>query len=603
MPTALSDPANPAGYFNGLAQPDQTLTIRLKASPATIDLKALDDWLHRNLGVALSGVRSQAHEGMDDQDERLALLMMDRILATAATLQRAASLPVFEDGRILGIMADPDTAGAWRVEVAVPRVDYIPQRLTNQVYDAAVLIVIGLTAGSQRFADMQTVYREIEERILNPLRAVLPAGKSTLHVLRAAQYADIPWRHLSNGIFQLGWGRHSLRLKRSKTGSDSSLGADAAQHKFLAAQWMRQAGLPTPLHRLADTEEEAVQAARELGWPLVVKPENGDRGEGVTIQIDSETALLAAVHAARQYSKQILVERMATGVCHRLLIVRGKVIYVVKRLPVAVAGDGTSTVAALIQTANAKRLATPPWHRTPPYPADELAINSLRQAGFDLDSTPLKGSWAPLRPIESTEWGGVDEDFSSTLHPDNAVLAIRAAELFGLDVAGVDLISPDITRPWHENGAVVTEVNSAPVLGASQSSRETMPEAMATLMPEGGRIPIEVVIGGAAAFDRARERQLYWSAQGYACCLTSHERTHTVNGDLWPMAARGIYARCTALLMNRRVGALILVVQNDELLHTGLPVDRADRVELMPDIEANGQDLDATMRLAQRLQQ
>src|SRR5690606_24429942 len=110
----------------------------------------------------------------------------------------------------------------------------------------------------------------------------------------------------------------------------------------------------------------------------------------------------------------------------------------------------------------------------------------LARAGLTLDSVPAAGAWAWLRRIESTEWGGVDEDFSTTLHPDNAAIAIRAAELFGLDIAGVDIISTDITRPWHENGAIINEVNSSPLLGASLSSLNSMPAVLARLVPCNG---------------------------------------------------------------------------------------------------------------------
>lgn len=312
---------------------------------------------------------------------------------------------------------------------------------------------------------------------------------------------------------------------------------------------------------------------------MVVKPADRDRGEGVTVAVGSDDALRHAVQHALAFSEQILIERMAAGVCHRVLVVRGKVLYTVRRQPVSVEGDGRRTVAECIQAANARQKSIPLWDRPPPHPSDDLARQALNRAGLTMDSILAPGAWGSLRPIESTEWGGRDEDFSATLHPDNVAIAIQAAALFDLDIAGIDIISCDITRPWHENGALINEVNPAPLLGASQSSLDTLPALMALLVPGRGRIPIEVVVGAEGAETRALARQQYWLDRGRACYVTSHATTVAPNGQAVPLALSGLFVRCMALLTNRRVGALVLLVQTDELLETGLPVDHFDRVE------------------------
>ena len=562
-----------AGFHHGLKQPDQVLTIRLAHCPAGVDWTAVDSWLCAKLGVPI--LPRPCGDGFtDDASEAIW-----RILQLAAELQRAARLPVFEPGLILSRMPDESLPGAWLFTIATVQLDYLPLSSVHSVYNAATALVLGLAGNPAGFTEPESLYAEVEKQVLHPLREALPLGKSSIHVLRSARALGMPWRHLGNGVFQLGWGRHSRRIKHSKSESDSSLGVEAAQHKFVSAAWMRQLGLPAPTHVLLAEEGQALQAALAIGWPVVVKPADRDRGEGVTTGVDSEDILRSAFQHASRYSKQVLVEQTVPGACHRLLVVRGRVLYTVKRHPIGVQGDGRKTVAECIQDANAQRMAQPAWNRLPPYPSDDLASQELGRAGLTLESILAAGAWAWLRPIESTDWGGVDEDFSITLHPDNAAIAVQAAQLFGLDIAGVDIISPDITRPWHENGAIINEVNSSPLLGASQSSLDALPALMARLAPGDGRIPVEAVVGAEGALRGAHARQRHWADRGLACYVVSHALTEDPSGNAVPTTARGLFARCMALLMNQNVGAIVMAVQTDELLETGLPVDMLDRVE------------------------
>ncbi|WP_341304873.1 hypothetical protein [Pseudomonas sp. TMP25] len=562
-----------AGFHGRLHQPEQTLRLRLSDCPASINWSALDNWLSDKLGLALqSSVHSAAYGAKQSHAGEAAALCW-RIMQLAAELQRVARIPVFEPGQIIKLQADQTCAGAWLFDICVTRIDYVPVHMTRLVYDAATLIMLGVAAAPANFAEAEPLYQQLELKVLQPLRSVMVVGKSTLPLLACAYERGIPWRHLGAGMFQLGWGARSLCIHNSKVGSDSALGATVAQNKWVASEWMRRAGLPAPHNRLVANEQEALSAQTALGWPLVVKPADRDRGEGVVVDIASEAQLLSAFRHAATLSSQLLVERQANGVCHRVLVVRGKVVYAVKRLPIAVCGDGKQTVSELVTAANNEQQAMPSWDRAPLYPIDELSKACLQQAGFTFASILPAGVWAKLRPIESTQWGGLDEDYSISLHPDNAAIACRAAALFGLDVAGIDIISPDITQPWHANGAIINEVNSAPVLGQSDSSRRTLPQVLSGLLAKRGRIYIHAYVGTGQALDMARAQQQEMHAQGVACYLTSHNLTLGPAGAPIPMAQEGLFARCLALLGDKTVEALVLVIQTDELLQTGLPVD------------------------------
>ena len=205
---------------------------------------------------------------------------------------------------------------------------------------------------------------------------------------------------------------------------------------------------------------------------------------------------------------------------------------------------------------------------------DELAEESLAAAGLAAGAVPAAGTWAPLRPIESTAWGGCDEDVTAAMHPENARIALRAAEVCALDVAGIDIISADIARPWHENAAVINEVNFAPLLGGGAISRSHLERYLRGLIEGDGRIPVEAFVGGPAALEAGIRRRRELAATGVPGLLTSHDLSLDAAGRPLPMALESCYERCRALLMDRAAEAIVLVVQTDEFAQLGLPVDR-----------------------------
>src|SRR5262249_13728182 len=138
-------------------------------------------------------------------------------------------------------------------------------------------------AGDMSLDDLDRSLRDLDVRVVEPLQARVAGGKSTVPVLAAAHRLGMPFIHLGAGVYQLGWGSRARRLDRGSTGGDSAIGARLAQHKTLCAELLRMAGLPAPEHVVAVDEGEALQAAAKLGWPVVVKPTDRDRGEGVTV--------------------------------------------------------------------------------------------------------------------------------------------------------------------------------------------------------------------------------------------------------------------------------------------------------------------------------
>jgi len=223
-------------------------------------------------------------------------------------------------------------------------------------------------------------------------------------------------------------------------------------------------------------------------------------------------------------------------------------------------------------------MGLPPWKRAPLCALDDSALEMLARQGLGPEDVPGAGRFVALRRIETTASGGVDEEVTHALHPENVRAAIAAARLFGLEVAGVDMISPDITAPWHANGAILNEVNFAPLLGGGEISRRYVEEYLFRLVDGRGRIPVEVFVGGAAAWEAAAARWRTLLQAGMAAVLSSDVRTLGGDGQPFGLAVDGLHARVRALTLRAEVGALVLVVQTLELLRTGIPLDRVDRV-------------------------
>jgi hypothetical protein len=243
--------------------------------------------------------------------------------------------------------------------------------------------------------------------------------------------------------------------------------------------------------------------------------------------------------------------------------VNGELLYAVKRLPIGVYGDGKSSINELFLAAHREQMKRPPWMRSGVQLLQALPLETLHQQGLTPEDTVPAGQFVALRRIETSAWGGVDEDVTSTVHPDNVSAAVRAAQLLGLEVAGVDLISQDITQAWHTNGAVINEVNYAPLLGGGEISRAHIPAFLLRILKGKGKIPIEVIIDLDHGWNHGLAKWQSLVDQGVQAFLT--DKLHTLNpqGQDFHMTPKNLNDRVQSLLMNKDVEALVIVAQNE----------------------------------------
>jgi cyanophycin synthetase len=463
-------------------------------------------------------------------------------------------VPCFSDILIKSVKCENNDQSTFGIALQIPIVDNIPLIIYKSTFEFSAALCGWISENSPTSENKTKVFNKILEKVIKPLHKLIPAGKSTIPVLKVAHSLGIPFMHLGAGVYQLGWGSKARRLDRSSSELDSAMGAKLAQNKVVAANLLRLAGLPAPSHAVVKNESEALAAADRLGLPVVIKPTDRDRGEGVSVDVVNSEGIKQAFSHARELSKskQVLVERQVSGVCHRLFIANGHLLYAVKRLPMSVRGDGRRTVAQLVDDEVAAQNNKAPWVRSEIQPIDERALKALASAGLSLQSIPKEGAWAPLRRIESTADGGIDEEVTTIIHPENLSAAIAAAKFFGLHVAGIDIISPDISKPWHENGAIINEVNFAPLFGGGEISRSHIPRFFADFIDGDGKIPIE-------AFDTeeaAIAKQAAYQRQGLRCYFTTSATTIDFSGKPLSMPFNDAKQRVKALICRSDVDAI-----------------------------------------------
>jgi hypothetical protein len=235
----------------------------------------------------------------------------------------------------------------------------------------------------------------------------------------------------------------------------------------------------------------------------------------------------------------------------------------VKRLPIGVYGDGKSSINELFLAAHREQMKRPPWMRSGVQLLQALPLENLHQQGLTPEDTVPTGQFVALRRIETSAWGGVDEDVTSSLHPDNVIAAVRAAQLMGLEVAGVDLISQDITQAWYTNGAVINEVNYAPLLGGGEISRSHIPAFLLRILKGNGKIPIEVIVDPDHGWTNGLAKWQSLIDTGVQAFLTDKLHTLDPQGQDFHMTPLNLNDRVQSLLMNKDVEALVIVAQNE----------------------------------------
>jgi cyanophycin synthetase len=439
------------------------------------------------------------------------------------------------------------------------------------------------------YAARDLVMAAIEERpydvsaTVEQLRGMVDSlclGPSTACIVDAATDRHIPSIRLNDGnLVQLGYGIRQRRIWTAETDRTRAIAESISSDKDLTKSLLRSCGVPVPEGRAVGSAEDAWEAATEIGVPVVVKPSDGNHGRGVSTNLTTREDIEAAYRLAVEEGSEVLVERFVPGNEHRLLVVGGRLVAAARGEIASVVGDGKATITELIDS----QINTDPRRgTTEAFPLNLVLLDEdpavrleLSRQGFAPDSVP-----AESKQVLIQRNGNVASDITGLVHPSVAAAASLAARIIGLDIAGVDVVAEDISRPLDEQRGAIVEVNAGPglLMHLKPADGEPRPVGRAIVdhlfaEEEDGRIPVVGISGtyGKTMVARlvARLLHLHGAYVGLACSdgLYLNQRRVEKNDCATRQSAHRI-------LLNRAVEAAVIENSSRVILSEGLAYDR-----------------------------
>ena len=427
---------------------------------------------------------------------------------------------------------------------------------------------------------------ETELDALIRLAERLAFGPSTQALVDEAISRDIPVLRLDRfSLVQLGQGVHQQRIRATMTSRTSGIAVDIASDKGLTNQLLSAAGLPVPRAEVVETAEEAVAAAGRLGYPVVVKPLDGNHGRGVGLDLRDADGVRSHFPEAQRQSRggDVVVEAFVTGHDYRVLVIGGKLAAVAQRVPASVTGDGERTVRQLVEIANSDpRRGIGHEKVLTRIRLDRAAEALVLEQGLGLDDVPPAGVGVRLALTGNMSTGGTSIDRTMEAHPDNVEIAETAARIVGLDIAGIDFICPDIAEPVRETGGGIVEVNAAPGFRMHTHPTEGEPQYVAKpvldlLFPPGtpARIPIIAVTGTNGKTTTVRMIAHVFKLMGRRVGMTSTDGI-VIDGRLTKKGDMSGPKSAQMVLQNPTVDMAVFEVARGGIIREGLGYDRND---------------------------
>ena len=409
-------------------------------------------------------------------------------------------------------------------------------------------------------------------------------GPSTGSIVDAALARGIPYRRLTEGsLVQFGWGSKQKRIQAAETSSTSAIAEAIAQDKDLTKMLLQAAGVPVPEGHLARDPDEAWDIATQIGLPVVIKPRDGNQGKGVAVNIETREQLNQAFEVASTISRDVIVEQYIPGHDFRMLVIGNQLIAAARRDPPSVIGDGQHTIAQLVDTVNLDPLRGD-GHATAltKIRLDEIALATLASQGLTAQSIPEHGQRILLRNNANLSTGGSATDVTDEVHPELAARMVTAAQMVGLDIAGVDLVAETVIKPMEEQRAGIVEINAAPGLRMHLSpsfgkARPVSEAIISTMFADGdnARIPVVAVTGTNGKTTTVRLTAHLLKTSGKRVGMTNSDGVYIEQrcidtGDCsGPRSARNV-------LMHPDVDAAVFETARGGILREGLGFDKCD---------------------------
>ena len=471
-------------------------------------------------------------------------------------------------------------------------IEFCAEHATRYLLERAVALVEAVIRGEDFPID--EIIEEAKE-----IAADTELGPSTRAIVDAATGRGIPWaRANEQSLVRLGYGRHLRLIQAAMTDGTSAIGVEVAGDKDLTKARLGRASIPVPAGEVVRTEEGAVAALGRMGGAVVVKPLDGRQGKGVSLNLSSPEEVAAAFRIAREFSREVLVEEMFEGRNYRVLVVGYRVVAASERVPCHVTGDGTHTVAELIDIENSNPLRGEGHEKplTKIRKDDEILRRFMQKEGWSMEDVPAEGEHVSLCAGMNLSTGGTAKDVTDEIHPAVRSLCERAARIMGMDVCGIDLVMGEIAEPPARGGGVI-EVNAAPGLRMHQfpaegEARDVGRAIVEMLYPAGApsRIPIISITGTNGKTTVTRMLSHLFVEKGLFTGATTTDGIY-LNGERIVSGDTTGPVSALTVLEDRAVEVAVLETARGGIVRRGLGYDWSD-VGVLTNIGADhiGQD-------------
>ena len=461
---------------------------------------------------------------------------------------------------------------------------YFEEEVGRYAARAAVRLFLELAEGKTIEEIKRTLADEIQE--MREIRENVRFGPSTGSIIEEAESRGIPFIRLNDqSLVQLGYGVHQQRIQATTTNRTNMIAVDIAANKAATKKLLGEMGVPVPKGFRIRKEEEVASNVKAVGFPVVIKPLDGNHGRGATVGIETLEDAIAAFHLAQSESRSgwVIVEKMLVGNDFRALVVNNRLIAIAERTPAHVVGDGTSTIQQLIDKTNEDpRRGYGHENVLTQIDVDHHTEQILTAKNLTLETVLPDGDILHLKTTANLSTGGTAIDRTDIAHPENVFLFERIAKIVGLDIAGIDVIAPNVSDPLRENGGGIIEINAAPGfrmhLAPSEGiGRNVAEHVVEMLFPPGkpSRIPIFAITGTNGKTTTTRLIAHVLRGSGLTVGFTTTDGTYIHNNQITTGDNTGPVS-AQLVLKDPSVQVAVLETARGGIIRSGLGYDHCD---------------------------
>ena len=504
------------------------------------------------------------HEFINEKD------YISTVLKLFVLHQHIFHIPVFDAPKILiDKISEGDQS---QLQLMIPTALRY-QKVTVELFNFLTMILS--RDCSDTLKDCQNEYMNLLRK-LNSLKDHRP---NNYFFLKAAHASSIFYSDLPGRLLQFGYASKSRILDSSITDRTSSIAVNITNNKITTNALLKLHGIPAPESFFISSVDSAKKIATRIGYPVVIKPMNTERGVGVSVNLRNDDEVERAFNNAQKFSKNILVEKFFLGRDYRILIVDQKVVWAVERSRPSVVGDGVKSVKELVDDLNHDpKRGLSAAHPLRQVDIDEDLQRCIASQNAKLETILNKEQVLRLRDVANVSKGATPIEVLGQVHSDNISLTLRVAKALNLDVAGIDFIIPDISISWKTQVSVICEVNAQPQIGRFITN-QLHQKLLNMLLTNNGRIPIICCVGIEENSEVFVEILNFYK-QKYSALGVATSNKFKIFPDDFEGVAATMFKAAKILVADKNVDAMIVLINDFELLNTGLPFTHIDSLIL-----------------------